>query len=82
MPQGYDDGKGTLVCKLIKSLYGLHQSGRDWNKGATRTLISPEFGLKQSVADPCLFYPIGDKTNKPLVSLFVDDVGAVGPDGK
>ena len=30
-PEGYDDGSGR-VSLLIKTLYGLKQSGREWNK--------------------------------------------------
>ena len=29
-PEGYDDGTGR-VCLMIKTLYGLKQSGREWN---------------------------------------------------
>jgi len=30
-PEGYEDSTGR-VCELIKTLYGLKQSGREWNK--------------------------------------------------
>jgi hypothetical protein len=30
-PEGWEDGKDQ-VCRLIKTLYRLKQSGREWNK--------------------------------------------------
>ena len=55
-PKGYEKvGKNNekLVCKLNKSLYGLKQSGRNWNKVLHDYLGSR--GFTQSLADPCVY---------------------------
>ena len=55
-PQGYAiNGKNneTLVWKLKKSLYGLKQSGRNWNETLNLHLSKLEF--KQSTNDPCIY---------------------------
>ena len=52
-PAGYiQPGKEKTVCKLKKSLYGLKQSPRCWNKAFNEHMESINF--KQSVADPCI----------------------------
>ena len=58
-PDGYlQQGKEHLVCKLKKSLYGLKQSPRCWNKVLTEFLTSVSF--VQSSADPCIYVQGGD----------------------
>ena len=53
-PDGYiEQGSEDLVCKLRKSLYGLKQSSRCWNKALTEFLKS--IGFNQSTADPCVY---------------------------
>lgn len=53
-PDGYvQQGKEHLVCKLNKSLYGLKQSPRCWNKVLTEFMKS--IGFTQSSADPCIY---------------------------
>lgn len=37
-PEGYDKAQPGQVCKLIKSIYGLKQAGRMWNKELTQCL--------------------------------------------
>src|SRR5260221_9107614 len=67
-PDGYTDGTGQ-AWHLIKSLYGLKQSGRCWNQVAVNAL--KKVGLTQSDGDPCLFVREGEQ--KLLLTLYVDD---------
>lgn len=68
-PEGYDDGSGR-VWKLKRSLYGLKQSPRCWNKLIMESLLLK--GFNQSTADPCLY--IRNKNgNMMLVLIYVDD---------
>ncbi len=60
-PPGYDvSGQEKLVCKLKRTLYGLKQSSRCWNKSFQEFIT--ELGLSQSSAYPaCVF--IHDENN-------------------
>lgn len=73
-PEGCKEkGKEHLVCHLKRSLYGLKQSGREWNKCFDSFL--KDFGLLRSKSDPCLYY----LANKTLyVGIYVDDMLVVG----
>lgn len=68
-PPGYQDGTDR-VCKLNRSLYGLKQSPRCWNKKFKDCLN--KYGLKNSDADPCLFYSTANG-HKIILALYVDD---------
>lgn len=46
MPQGFRRQGENKVCKLLKSLYGLKQDSRQWNKKLTETLLTT--GYSQS----------------------------------
>lgn len=74
-PEVYEDVTGRSF-KLIKSLYGLNQSPRCWNRGFTDFLKS--YGLQQSIADPCLFY--SNLPKKLFIVLWVDDRLVAPPD--
>ena len=79
-PTGYViPGKEHLVCKLKKSLYGLKQSPRCWNKAFHDYM--EVIGFSQSVADPCVFIRIKDTMT--IVAVYVDDLIliAVTPEG-
>lgn len=59
-PQGYSKAAPHQVCKLTKSLYGLKEASRQWNKALTKFLTAT-LGFSQSSHDFSL--------NTPLLSL-------------
>ena len=65
-PEGFiKPGEEHLVCKLKKSLYGLKQSPRCWNKVFHEYLIS--LGFIQSQADSCVYI-----RGKHIIAVYVD----------
>ena len=73
-PEGFEkrgaDGE-KLVCKLKKSLYGLKQSGRNWNNMLHNYLLSEKFC--QSPADPCV-YVRNSESGCTILVIWVDDI--------
>lgn len=70
---------GTIVLRLLKALYGTKEAAMLWNSNISNTLINLK--LKQSKADPCLFYSnINGKV--VYIGLHVDDLLIVGNDTK
>ena len=69
-PTGYERGL-NMVCKLKKSIYGLKQSGREWN--TVITSFFKERNFRVSDVDTCLFFR--RKEGKlTIVSIYVDDL--------
>lgn len=64
-------GKEDYVCKLKKSIYGLRQSARCWNKRLHDVLTKLQF--KQSSADPCM-YVRDCEGEKVFLLVYVDDM--------
>ena len=77
-PEGYER-KGPngqkLVCKLKKSLYGLKQSGRNWNCLLHGYLTQERF--IQSLADPCV-YVKSTEFGLVIAIVWVDDIIIAG----
>ena len=73
-PEGFvktNDSGEKLVCKLNKSIYGLKQSGRNWNNTFHTFLCSENF--VQSSADHCV-YTKHDKDSVIITIMWVDDI--------
>ena len=73
-PKGFEkrDPNGNLmVCKLLKSLYGLRQAGRNWYNLLKKSLLQE--GFIPSNFDPCLFTRVRNG-KKEYVAIWVDDI--------
>ena len=70
MPRGYEEP--NMVCKLIKSLYGLKQSPRLWYERLAGFLLK-ELGLSRLHADHSIF-ATEDGVHGPILTVFVDDI--------
>ena len=69
-PDGYTDGTDR-VCSLHKTLYGLNQSGHEWNKELDRRL--KELGFTNLWSDPCA-YIRRDGDDIQIITVWVDDL--------
>lgn len=69
-PKGYVDGNQlAMVLKLNNAIYGLKQSGREWNSKLETTL--KEFGFSQCDSESCLYKQDID-VNLCLILVYVD----------
>jgi hypothetical protein len=50
-------GQEGMVCKLLKSLYGIKQAPKQWHEKFDRTLTSAGFVMNE--ADKCVYYRYG-----------------------
>ena len=73
-PEGYEvtsENGDMLVCKLKKSLYGLKQSGRNWNRMLHDFLTENQF--VQNPVDYCV-YTREMNDQKVFILFWVDDI--------
>ena len=75
IPPG-DSNFGRGYWLLKKALYGLRQSGRQWNKTITKFLKSN--GFKQVGTEKCVFYKRSKNKLKCIIGLYVDDMIITG----
>jgi hypothetical protein len=69
-PDGYNNGSGR-ICLLLKTLYGLKQSGQEWNKKLDRQLKTKGFTNLQS--DSCTYIQ-HDNENLEVITVWVDNL--------
>ena len=69
-PDGFEDGSGR-VCRLRKTLYGLKQAGREWNRKFHTDLTS--IGFHRTHSDNCVYTRWKDGKLE-IVTVWVDDL--------
>ena len=70
-PEGYvKPGEEHLVCKLEKSLYGLKQSPRCWNKAFQEYV--EKIGFTQASEDACVY--VRKQETLTVIAVYVDDL--------
>ena len=75
-PEGYIDPKHpNKVCKLQRSIYGLKQASRSWNKRFDEEI--KKFGFVQHPDEPCV-YRKASGSNVTFLVLYVDDILIIG----
>ncbi|GBM79268.1 Retrovirus-related Pol polyprotein from transposon TNT 1-94 [Araneus ventricosus] len=68
-PQGFEDpNKPEYVCKLNKSIYGLHQSGRNWFLEIHNVLVNLKF---RKIEWTNCIYTFNDSV---VLLIYVDDI--------
>lgn len=70
-PEGYSTNKNNEVCKLQRSLYGLKQASRVWNRCFVDFVL--ENKLVQLQTDSCVFIKKEDNKVCLIMALYVDD---------
>lgn len=76
-PPGFEDPEHPYwVCELLRSLYGLEQSPRQWNKALHTALI--RLGLTQSKYNPTLYFQIENGKIVGALTTHVDDLAIIG----
>ena len=66
-----------MVCKLLRSIYGLKQASRRWNFRFDETV--KEFGFIQNEDEPCVYKKFSG-SHVAFLALYVDDILLIGND--
>jgi hypothetical protein len=69
-PEGFHQGSPDMVCKLIKSIYGLKQASRNWNQEIDSFMKTINY--TPLISDPCVYIKY-TQNGLILLSLYVDD---------
>ena len=70
-------GQENTVCKLIKSLYGLKKTPKQWHAKFDKVIIS--YGFKIHESDKCVYSEFANGKGV-IICLYVDDMLILGTD--
>ena len=77
-PEVLIDTKGAKkVCKLQRSIYGLVQASRSWNKRFDSVIKA--FGFIQTFGEACIYKKVSG-SSLAFLKLYVDDILLIGND--
>ncbi|PKI73953.1 hypothetical protein CRG98_005646 [Punica granatum] len=76
-PKGFESKDKSKVCKLKRSIYGLKQVSRSWNRRFDEAVKS--FGFIKNEDEPCVYKKASGSMIAFLV-LYVDDILLIGND--
>ncbi|KAK1648278.1 hypothetical protein QYE76_066083 [Lolium multiflorum] len=77
-PKGFVDPKNDdKVCKLQRSIYGLKQASRSWNRRFDKVI--KDFGFIQCHGEACIYKKVSGSSVAFLI-LYVDDILLIGND--
>ena len=77
-PEGYED-RTDQICELLKTLYGLKQTGREWNKEFDSKMKT--FGYNRTCSDPCVYIK-QDGNDVVILTIWVNDILLFGTSKK
>ncbi|GKC40185.1 zinc finger, CCHC-type containing protein [Tanacetum coccineum] len=78
-PQGFImTGNENKICKLIKSLYGLKHTPKQWHQKFDEVVLSNGYLLNQ--ADKCVYSKFDETGKGVIICLYVDDMLIFGTD--
>jgi hypothetical protein len=78
-PEGFENPKfPNRLCKLQRSIYGLKQASRQWNKRFDYEI--KKFGFTQNLDEPCVYHKASGSDNVIFLILYVDDILIMGKD--
>ncbi|KAK1684410.1 hypothetical protein QYE76_045258, partial [Lolium multiflorum] len=77
-PKGFVDPKNAdKVCKLQRSIYGLKQASRSWNRHFDKVI--KDFGFIQCHGEACIYKKVSGSSVAFLI-LYVDNILLIGND--
>ncbi|SCZ96928.1 BZ3500_MvSof-1268-A1-R1_Chr4-2g06863 [Microbotryum saponariae] len=76
-PRGFDL-PSNKVLRLRRSIYGLKQAGRIWNRHIDASLRA--LGYTATGTDHCVYSRLDDRQRPHYIALYVDDLLMISPD--